>query len=459
MKLSEMKRVLEEGGIRLTKSLGQNFMHDANQLRRMIESAELAPGDRVLEIGPGLGPLTELLLEQAREVLAIEKDRRLANYLRQRFASAHNLTLVEEDALDYLRRERRDWTEWKVISNLPYAAASPLLVELAQARQPPLYVTVTLQLEVAKRLIADAGHKDYGVLTLLCRLSYESQGWFKIPASCFFPEPEVDSACVSLKRRAPSLLQPDLRPVFEKIVKRAFSQRRKIMSKLLKADWPEQRLETALETLSLSPQARAEIVRPDQFAALTQLLSRPEELARHGGPKPGAPKHEEIFDVVNERDEVIGQNTRREVHRLGLKHRAVHVLVFNSRGEVFLQKRSQNKDRQPGLWDSSTSGHVDSGESYDTCAVRELHEEIGLEVRSPLRPLLKLSACPETDQEHVWVYRCEAEGPFTLHPEEIERGEWRAPEAVTRWMTERPQDFASALLLIWQRLDLSKLLR
>src|ERR1035438_4649283 len=91
---------------------------------------------------------------------------------------------------------------------------------------------------------------------------------------------------------------------------------------------------------------------------------------------------EEIFDIVNECDEVIDRQPRREVHQLGLKHRAVHVLVFNSRGEVFLQKRSLKKDTAAGLWDSSTSGHLDSGEDYDACAVRELREEIGLEVES-----------------------------------------------------------------------------
>lgn len=161
---------------------------------------------------------------------------------------------------------------------------------------------------------------------------------------------------------------------------------------------------------------------------------------------------EEIFDVVNERDEVIGRQTRREVHRLGLLHRAVHVLVFNARGQVFLQKRSRTKDRQPGLWDSSTSGHLDAGETYDHCAVRELREEIGLELHAPPRRLFKIPASLETDQEHVWVYRCEAEGPFVLHPEEIERGDWFAPGEVSRWMNDRPQDFAGALLFIWKQI-------
>jgi isopentenyldiphosphate isomerase len=160
---------------------------------------------------------------------------------------------------------------------------------------------------------------------------------------------------------------------------------------------------------------------------------------------------EEIFDVVNERDEVIGRRPRSEVHRLGLMHRAVHVLVFNAAGQVFLQKRSIKKDRQPGLWDSSASGHVDSGEDYDACAVRELREEIGLQLTEAPARLFKLAACGETDQEHVWVYRCQAEGPFRLDPDEIERGDWFAPGEVTRWMAERPEEFASALLEIWRK--------
>jgi isopentenyl-diphosphate Delta-isomerase len=163
-----------------------------------------------------------------------------------------------------------------------------------------------------------------------------------------------------------------------------------------------------------------------------------------------AQRSDEIFDVVNDRDEVIGQRTRGEVHRLGLKHRAVHVLVFNARGEVFLQKRSMLKDTFPGAWDSSASGHLDTGEDYDACAVRELREEIGLKIpRAPER-LFKLEARPETGQEFVWVYRLEAEGPFELHPAEIEAGAWFATDELSRQMAERPEDFASALLLVWR---------
>jgi isopentenyldiphosphate isomerase len=162
--------------------------------------------------------------------------------------------------------------------------------------------------------------------------------------------------------------------------------------------------------------------------------------------------NEEIFDVVNERDEIVGSKPRSEVHRLGLLHRAVHVLVFNSAGQLFLQKRSMKKDRQPGLWDSSASGHVDSGEDYDFTAVRELREEIGLQPAQAPTKLFKIDACAETDQEFVWVYRCESEGPFELNADEIERGGWFSPEQVTQWANSRPEEFASAFLYLWKRI-------
>jgi isopentenyl-diphosphate delta-isomerase type 1 len=163
---------------------------------------------------------------------------------------------------------------------------------------------------------------------------------------------------------------------------------------------------------------------------------------------------EDIFDIVNEHDEVIGSKPRSVVHRDGLLHRAVHVLVFNSCGEVFLQKRSMRKDRHPGVWDSSASGHVDSGEDYDTTAVREVHEEIGLQLKSTPQKLFKIPACKETDQEFVWVYRCENEGPFELNADEIDSGGWFSPEKLSQWIQERPQEFAPAFLFIWEKLGL-----
>lgn len=161
---------------------------------------------------------------------------------------------------------------------------------------------------------------------------------------------------------------------------------------------------------------------------------------------------EDIFDIVNERDEVIGRAPRSEVHARGLLHRAVHVLVFNARGEMFLQKRSKTKDREPSRWGAACSGHVDSGEDYDTAVMRELGEELGWQPAAPPQRILRIEACRETDQEFVWVYRCNGEGPFTLNPDEIETGGWFSPVQIERWLAERPEDFTTAFLALWRLL-------
>ncbi len=160
---------------------------------------------------------------------------------------------------------------------------------------------------------------------------------------------------------------------------------------------------------------------------------------------------EEIFDVVNDRDEVVGQAPRSEVHRTGLRHRAVHVLVFDRAGRIFLQKRSMQKDCFPGAWDSSASGHLDRGEAYDDCAVREVWEEIGVRLEGAPERLFKLEAGPETGQEFCWIYRAFHEGPFRLHPDEIERGDWFELDRVKRWLDEEPGAFAAAFVAIWRR--------
>jgi len=291
VKLSEIREILAARGIQLTKSLGQSFLHDANQLRRIVKAAELSKADKILEIGPGLGPLTELLLENAGEVLAIEKDARLLEFLRERFnvgqASSLSpskneksetrkmpvLRLIHADALEYLKREDCHWRDWKLVANLPYSVASPILVELAQSPHRPRRMVATLQLEVAKRLMAKSGDEDYGILTLLVQLDYEPREWFKIPASCFFPEPDVDSACMVLNRRVTPLLPENQRETFVKIVKRAFSQRRKMMLKLLREDWPAEKLEWAFTELKIPVQERAEKLSLEQFVALTESLA------------------------------------------------------------------------------------------------------------------------------------------------------------------------------------------
>lgn len=290
MKLSEMRELLAARGIQLTKSLGQNFLHDGNQLRRMVEAAELTKADNVLEVGPGLGPLTELLIEKAGEVLAIEKDARLVEVLRERFVVGQAsrlspssnksetgatpvLHIIHDDAIEFLRREPHDWSDWKLVANLPYSVASPIMVEMALAPKRPERMVVTLQMEVAQRLMAAPGDKDYGVLTLLMQLDYEPRGGFKIPASCFFPAPDVDSACVVLVRRAKPLLTENQRAAFVNIVKRAFSQRRKMMLKLLKEDWAVEKLLAAFNEIGLPTQTRAEAVCLEHFVSLTGKLA------------------------------------------------------------------------------------------------------------------------------------------------------------------------------------------
>ena len=279
MKLSEMRELLARRDIQLTKSLGQNFLHDANQLERIVATGELTSADKVLEIGPGLGPLTELLLKKSGQVLAIEMDGRLVEVLCERFAaelaasSAPQLELHHDDALKFLQREPRDWRDWKLVANLPYSVASPILVELAAGVRAPKMIVATLQLEVAQRLMAQTDDDDYGVLTLLVQLDFKPRGWFKIPPGCFFPSPDVDSACVCLLRREPPLLADEQRETFRRIVKKAFSQRRKMMLKLLKQDWPKEQLDAAFAALNISPLERAEKLSLEQFVALTKLLS------------------------------------------------------------------------------------------------------------------------------------------------------------------------------------------
>lgn len=160
----------------------------------------------------------------------------------------------------------------------------------------------------------------------------------------------------------------------------------------------------------------------------------------------------DIVAVVDENDEVIGYRERGEVHRLGLKHRAVHILVFNRRGDLLLQKRSLSKDVAPGLWDSSAAGHVDGDEGYDDCALRELEEELGIRPAEPLERLFKLDARAENGWEFVWVYRCVDDGPFTVDRREIDAIDWFPAARLRRELAEQGDKFAGTVPLIWRRL-------
>ncbi|GHC00688.1 hypothetical protein GCM10007047_16420 [Cerasicoccus arenae] len=159
----------------------------------------------------------------------------------------------------------------------------------------------------------------------------------------------------------------------------------------------------------------------------------------------------EIFDVVDENDSVIGQAPRGVVHADGLRHRAVHILVLNSTGQVFLQKRSMSKDQMPGVWTTSASGHVDSGEDYGIAAVREIGEELGIHLDGPsaLELLFKHPACHRTGEEFIQIYRITWDGEMTLDPEEIDGGAWHSPEELDALIRADRRNYAPSFRLIW----------
>ena len=163
-----------------------------------------------------------------------------------------------------------------------------------------------------------------------------------------------------------------------------------------------------------------------------------------------AQRDDEIFDVVDEHDRVVSQATRREVHRQGLLHRAVHILIGNGAGEWFLQKRSMAKDTHPGCWDSSASGHLDAGEYYLPAAIRECQEELGICLPS-LERLFKLPPSSANGWEFVEVFQGRHEGPFQLNAAEISDGRWFSPKAITSRIRMEPQACAGSFIEVWER--------
>jgi len=159
---------------------------------------------------------------------------------------------------------------------------------------------------------------------------------------------------------------------------------------------------------------------------------------------------QELLDVVDEDDNVIAIKTRGEIHSRGLMHRAVHILVFNNKHELFLQKRSMSKDEQPGKWDSSAAGHVDSGEAYLDCAQREITEELGIVAEQSMEMLFKLSASVLTGNEHCMVYRYIFDGPMVLQAEEIDDGQWVSREVMDCMVTEEDPCLTESVRLIWR---------
>lgn len=231
---SEVKQLLAERNILPSRVLGQNFLIDQNILQIILESAHLNEDDHVLEIGPGLGVLTEHLVRVVHHVTAIEKDPRLAAYLREAFAHCPDLQLIEGDALEADLPglvDRQGITH--VISNLPYSSGTRMLVELVDCPDRPLRFVVMLQSDVAERLVAPSGSKAYGILSIHAQLHYDV--WIRktVSPSCFYPPPEVRSALVELYRRDRPMIELRDETHFRELVKWSFSQRRKQLGTIL----------------------------------------------------------------------------------------------------------------------------------------------------------------------------------------------------------------------------------
>ncbi len=157
----------------------------------------------------------------------------------------------------------------------------------------------------------------------------------------------------------------------------------------------------------------------------------------------------EILDIVDENDNVIGKGERSEIHEKGLFHRSCHIFLFNSKGELFLQRRSENKDRYPLFWDSSASGHVDAGESYKSCAKRELFEELGV-CDVPVVPFAKYKARASTDNEHVYLFICRWDGEIKVNEEEIKEGRFFKIDEIKKEIKEKREKFSPSFLFLFE---------
>ena len=438
MKLSEIRATLKEIGVSPAKALGQNFLHDQNLARWIVDQAQITSEDYVVEIGPGLGALTKFLLEKGAHVLAIEKDARLAKFLRARLEH-ERLEIVNTDALKFDPRVLFAHRGVKMIGNPPYNISSQLLLQFLEYPSPISLYLLTLQKEMAMRLSASPCTHDYGALTLRVQLHHRVKYLRSVSATVFLPRPDVDSAVMRLLPRDPVELPEHDDELLLTLIRLGFSQRRKQLRKLLReytSDW-----KALASRVNIDPNARAEELSLLQWIALTNFIAPPpcQDMSS---------THNERFPVVDKNDRIRGYASRSEVHGNNLLHRAVHIFIFSQAGDVFLQQRSRWKDRHRLKWDSSAAGHVNAAENYDETARRELKEELGVDV--PLERIFKLTASPRTDHEFIWGYRGVVSGDLVPNKCEIERGVFFAPGLIDGWTSARPDDFAPGFLECWK---------
>jgi len=265
----EVRALLESLGHRPNKGLGQNYLIDANILDIIATTADIQPDESVLEIGPGLGALTERIMPQAKAVTCIEKDPTMVKYLQSRFT---NFTLLEGDALDLDLEELFRAGITKVAANLPYSVASRLMIDMAECAHRPALMSLTIQKEVADRLTAAPGGKSYGVLGILTGAFYVNTLVKKISSTCFLPPPKVWSAVVRMERRAVPAVGAGEYPLFKKLVKTCFSQRRKQIGTILKRQGISP-VDELLADAGIEHAERPERIEIERWARLTERLS------------------------------------------------------------------------------------------------------------------------------------------------------------------------------------------
>jgi 16S rRNA (adenine1518-N6/adenine1519-N6)-dimethyltransferase len=438
MKLSDIRTALREIHLSPAKKLGQNFLHDQNLARWIVDQAQITPDDYVVEIGPGLGALTRFILGKGAHVLAIEKDMRLADFLRAHL-DHERLEILSIDALKFDPRSLFRHRRVKLLGNLPYNISSPLLMKFLEQPSPISLGLLMLQKEMAMRLSASPSTHDYGALTLRVQLHHRVKCLRTVSATVFFPRPDVDSAVVRILPREPLELPQRDDHLLLKLIRAGFSQRRKQLRKLVRehiTDW-----DTVSSHLHIAASARAEELSLLQWIALANSIAPP--------PRPDArATKNECFPIVDKNDRILRYAARSEAHGDNLRHRAVHILIFNPAGDVYLQQRSRWKDRHPLKWDSSAAGHVADGESYDQTAQRELKEELGVTVA--LQKVSKLPASEHTGQEFIWLYRGLVSDNLVPAKSEIEQGVFLPPTIIDGWTSSRPEDFAPGFLECWK---------
>lgn len=271
------RKALEKYGFRFRHRLGQNFIYDEALLRRVVDAAEIEDKN-VLEIGAGAGSLTLALSERAKSVLALEIDDKLIPVLREVLAGRENVRLLQGDAMkadiEALMREAFDG-DYAVVANLPYYITTPVIMRLLESPLPPQSLTVMVQKEVASRLVASPGTKDYGAITLAVQYRSVVSVPMKVPAGCFTPRPKVDSALVRMVWRETPAVAVRSEETFFRTVRAGFAMRRKTLLNNISAAFSLSREQAtaALEAAGIAPSARGETLSMEEFGRLADQLA------------------------------------------------------------------------------------------------------------------------------------------------------------------------------------------